>query len=95
MVPLCVMWSIWQERNTRSFDDCERGLTDLKKLVLQTLYLWRVAWPTPNVSNFFEFIDLCSFASDYGSFVYFLYTWVAPLCPLFEYTLFFKKMFRG
>jgi hypothetical protein len=78
-------------RNHRSFDDCERGLTDLKKLVLQTLYLWRVAWPTLNVSNFSEFLDLCSFSLDYGSLVYFLCTWVAPLCPLFEYTLFIKK----
>jgi hypothetical protein len=50
------MWCIWRERNARSFDDRENGLLDLKKLVLQTLYSWRVAWHTSIVSTFFGFM---------------------------------------
>ena len=31
MVLLCVMWCPWRERNARSFEDYELGLTKLKK----------------------------------------------------------------
>ena len=50
------MSCLWQERNAQSFDERENGLLDLKKLVLQTLYTWRVAWHT-----FSKFLALCSF----------------------------------
>jgi hypothetical protein len=36
MAPLCLMWCLWKELNARSFEDCETGLLNLKKLVLQT-----------------------------------------------------------
>jgi len=92
MAPLCWMWCFWRVRNARSFDDCENGLLDLKKLVLQTLYTWRVAWNTLSVSTFFsEVLALCYFLWVKGSLVYILCTWVAPLCILNEYTLFIKK----
>jgi hypothetical protein len=42
MVPLCLMWCLWRERNAHSFEDCEIGLINLKKLVIQTLFMWRV-----------------------------------------------------
>jgi hypothetical protein len=38
VTPLCLMWCIWKERNTHSFEDCKIGLINLKKLVIQTLY---------------------------------------------------------
>jgi hypothetical protein len=38
MVPLCVMWCIWRERNARNFEDREIGLLELKKKVIQTLF---------------------------------------------------------
>uniref|UniRef100_A0A2N9HMD7 Uncharacterized protein n=1 Tax=Fagus sylvatica TaxID=28930 RepID=A0A2N9HMD7_FAGSY len=37
MVPCCVMWCIWRERNARHFEDCERSVLDLKLLFFQTL----------------------------------------------------------
>jgi len=40
MAPLCLMWCIWRERNAHSFEDCETGLINLKKLVIQTLFMW-------------------------------------------------------
>jgi hypothetical protein len=30
----CVMWCVWREWNSRSFEDCEFGLINLKKLVI-------------------------------------------------------------
>jgi hypothetical protein len=36
MAPLCLLWCLWKELNAHSFEDCETGLLNLKKLVLQT-----------------------------------------------------------
>ena len=60
LVPLCLMWCLWRERNARSFEDREIGLAELKRLFLQTLYNWRVAWNTMHVSTFSEFLNFCS-----------------------------------
>jgi hypothetical protein len=60
LVPLCLMWCLWRERNARSFDDKEIGLLELKRRMLQTLFTWRVAWNTTQASTFAEFLDLCS-----------------------------------
>jgi hypothetical protein len=30
MIPLCLMWCIWRERNDRSFEDSERTVAELK-----------------------------------------------------------------
>jgi hypothetical protein len=46
--------------SARSFDNREIGLLELKRLLLQTLYNWRVAWNTTHVSTFSEFLNLCS-----------------------------------
>jgi hypothetical protein len=59
LVSLCLMWSLAQ-RNARSFDDREIGLLELKRVMLQTLYIWRVAWNTTHASTFSEFLDFCS-----------------------------------
>jgi hypothetical protein len=60
MVPLCVMWCLWRERNARSFEECELGLIELKKRKLQTLFSWRVMWHSMQASMLAEFFDLCS-----------------------------------
>jgi hypothetical protein len=42
MVPHCVIWCLWRERNARLFEDCESSmvLVDIKLLFFQTLYAW-------------------------------------------------------
>jgi hypothetical protein len=60
MAPLCVMWCQWRERNARSSEDRELGLIELKKMVLQTLYSWRVMWHLSQASTLVEFLDLCT-----------------------------------
>jgi hypothetical protein len=40
LVPHCVLWSIWQERNARLFEDVETVMVVLRKCVLNTLFLW-------------------------------------------------------
>jgi hypothetical protein len=61
LAPLCLMWCIWRERNARSFEDRETVMLELKKMMLQSLYTWRVAWNSLLVSNFSEFLEFCFF----------------------------------
>ena len=37
MVPACLMWQIWRQRNTRTFEDVERSVDLLKSLLIGTL----------------------------------------------------------
>jgi hypothetical protein len=59
MVLLCLMWCLWKEQNVRSFEDCETGSLNLKKLIIQTLFTWRVTLQSISdcsYSNFFRFV---------------------------------------
>ena len=40
MIPLCIMWCIWMERNVRCFEDKERTLAELKNFFFHTLLSW-------------------------------------------------------
>jgi hypothetical protein len=60
MASSCVMWCLCRERNVRNFEDCEHGIIELKKMVLQTLFSWRVLWHSSQVSTFAKFLDLCA-----------------------------------
>ena len=65
LAPLCLMWCLWREWNAKGFEDCDNGLLEIKKMMLQSLYIWRVAWNSLPVFNFFEFLELCSFSLNY------------------------------
>jgi hypothetical protein len=59
MAPLCLMWCLWKERNAHSFEVCEIGSLNLKKLVIQTLFTWRVTLHSMSDCSFSDFLDLC------------------------------------
>jgi hypothetical protein len=42
LAPLCLMWCIWREKNTRSFEDCGIVMLELKKMLFQSFYTWIV-----------------------------------------------------
>jgi hypothetical protein len=42
IVHLSVMCCLCREKNAQNFEDRKLGLIELKKMVLQTLYSWRV-----------------------------------------------------
>ena len=44
MVPLCLLWTLWRERNTRTFEDSERTDSQMQELFSNTLYDWAIAW---------------------------------------------------
>jgi hypothetical protein len=56
LVPLCVMWCLWRERNAHSFKDNECSMIELTKLALHTLFSWRVTWSHSHESNFSDFL---------------------------------------
>ena len=61
MVPHCVMWCLWRERNARHFEDCERSVVDLKLLFFQTLYEWVYSLGLFSINSTMDLIDLCCF----------------------------------
>ena len=52
LVPHCLIWCIWCERNARSFEGCEHSLLEIKSFFLHTLFEW---------SGFFSFFLLFIF----------------------------------
>ena len=61
VVPHCVMWCIWRERNARHFEDCELTIPELKLLFFQTLYEWVVSLGCFSLDFLVELIDICTF----------------------------------
>jgi hypothetical protein len=40
MVPRCLLWCVWKEKNDRCFEERERTLVKILSLYYDTLYLW-------------------------------------------------------
>jgi hypothetical protein len=58
MVPLCIMWCIWSERNLRCFEDSSRSIEDLLHFFMYTLFSWTAGWLAPRAISFSEFLSL-------------------------------------
>ncbi|KAG2705295.1 hypothetical protein I3760_05G045600 [Carya illinoinensis] len=43
MIPICIMWCVWQERNERMSEDKERSMEELKAFFFRTLCAWAIA----------------------------------------------------
>ena len=52
MVPTCLMWLIWRERNTRTYEDVEKSAEFLKSLLVGTLFGWSHIWGFTQVFSF-------------------------------------------
>ena len=72
MVSECLIWLVWQERNTRTFEDKERTLDHLKSLIFGTLFHWARIWQCMNCISLSEFLDSISFSS-WLHCIYFLF----------------------
>jgi hypothetical protein len=60
MAPLCLMWTIWKERNARCFEDMELTMAELSNRFLKLLFLWAGVLNIPQVSNMQQFVQVCS-----------------------------------
>jgi hypothetical protein len=63
VIPQCLMWSIWRERNGRSFENCEQSYVEIKFFFLRSLFDWVVGWGIHPCLSFLDFLELCSLRS--------------------------------
>ena len=61
MVPHCLLWCLWRERNTRCFEDKERSISDLNLFFFRTLMDWLAALWNQSFPSFLDFLDSCNF----------------------------------
>jgi hypothetical protein len=47
MVPMCLFWCLWREKNDKNFENRERPLGDILSLFYEPLYLWMAAFISP------------------------------------------------
>jgi len=57
MVPTCLMWKIWRERNTHTFEDIERPLDLLKSLLVGNLFEWSRIWVYTSCTSISDFLE--------------------------------------
>jgi hypothetical protein len=62
-IPRCVMWCLWQEQNTETFEGCGQNVLDLKLQLFLTLFEWFFVTVMFSFTNMLEFLDLCSYRS--------------------------------
>ena len=56
MVPMCLMWLVWKERNAQTFKDTERPIDLLKTLLARTLFEWSRIWRLTHFISLSDFI---------------------------------------
>jgi hypothetical protein len=56
------MWTIWRERNQRTFEGLERSSIELKLFLLRSLNDWTVASSGSAFSSLEDFLDFCTFS---------------------------------
>jgi hypothetical protein len=63
MVPCCLMWCLWMERNDRQFEDKERTIEELISFFIHSLYSWTAAYLAPLGISYNDFLVLLSSSS--------------------------------
>jgi len=58
MVPCCLMWCLWMERNDRQFEDKERTIEELISFFIHSLYSWTAAYLAPLGISYNDFLVL-------------------------------------
>ena len=60
LIPSCIMWLIWRERNHCLFEDLELTPLELKSILLSSIFGWSNAYSGIVCSSFEEFLDSCT-----------------------------------
>jgi hypothetical protein len=58
LVPLYLMWCIFREWNARHFEDVETSIMELRKRLLNMLYIWIASRHSLNVFTYVDFLNL-------------------------------------
>ena len=57
MIPGCLMWIVWTERNQHTFEATKKSLVQLQTLCLRTLFDWSRCWGSSNCSSIIGFLS--------------------------------------
>ena len=57
LVPGCLIWTIWSERNQRAFEDEEKIVFQLLEFCQRTLFDWFRCWGFSDCSTLTDFIS--------------------------------------
>ena len=63
LIPSCVMWTIWRERNKRTFENQETPVAKIIELFFISLYDWSRAWGLTTSPSVGEFLASLAFDS--------------------------------
>ena len=63
LVPHCLMWCIWSERNARCFEGSERSLLEIKSFFYHTLLVWGVVLSHFSCFSIPVLLDHCNLGS--------------------------------
>jgi hypothetical protein len=63
LIPLCLMWIVWLERNRRSFEDTSSSDSQLRDSFAAMLFDWSRAWGFTSSPNIIDFISCLSYSS--------------------------------
>jgi hypothetical protein len=71
MVPICILWCVWKERNLRCFEDLENSMENFVASFFHMLYLWTETFLSPASISFSDFLVRFSLPSYAFPCVYF------------------------
>ena len=57
LVPSCLFWTLWWERNSHIFENAERTVSQLYEPFSNTLYDWATAWGYSSSTSVIDFLD--------------------------------------
>ena len=57
LIPSCLMWTIWRERNSRTFEDIEGLVGKIIGIFIGSLYDWSWTWGLTSSSSVGEFLE--------------------------------------
>ena len=69
MVPHCLMWGIWRERNAQTFEGNESLIQEMNRSFFQTLFGWTNALGILSFSSFAVLLDRCTLCTSYFCFL--------------------------
>ena len=56
LVPTCLIWLVWKERNAQTFENVESPIDTLKTVLVRTLFEWSRIWGLTHCSSLSNFL---------------------------------------
>jgi hypothetical protein len=66
MVPHCLMWTLWRERNSRTFEDIEHPVGRLIETLFSSLFDWARVWGLTSSCSVGDFLESLDYSSTYS-----------------------------